>query len=45
MPDDEPFDASLVPPALLTVDLEAIAAEFGTPLFVYDEDEIRATSA
>ncbi len=41
MPDDEPFDASLVPPALLTVDLEAIAAEFGTPLFVYDEDEIR----
>ena len=41
MPDDAPFDASLVPPGLLSVDLEAIAAEFGTPIFVYDEDEIR----
>jgi diaminopimelate decarboxylase len=39
--DDAPFDASLVPPGLLAVDLEAIAQEFGTPVFVYDEDEIR----
>jgi diaminopimelate decarboxylase len=38
---DAPFDASLVPPGLLAVDLEAIADEFGTPVFVYDEDEIR----
>jgi diaminopimelate decarboxylase len=41
MSDDAPFDASLVPPALLTIDLEAIATEFGTPLFVYDEGELR----
>jgi diaminopimelate decarboxylase len=41
VPDDAPFDQSLVPPALLAADLEALAAEFGTPLFVYDEDEIR----
>jgi diaminopimelate decarboxylase len=41
MADDAPFDASLVPPALLTIDLEAIAAEFGTPVFVYDEGELR----
>jgi diaminopimelate decarboxylase len=41
MSDDAPFDASLVPPALLTIDLEAIAAEFGTPIFVYDEGELR----
>ena len=38
---DAPFDASLVPPGLLAIDLEAIADEFGTPVFVYDEDEIR----
>jgi diaminopimelate decarboxylase len=38
---DAPFDASLVPPGLLAADLEAIAQEFGTPVFVYDEDEIR----
>jgi diaminopimelate decarboxylase len=36
-----PLDRSLVPPALLTADLEGLAAEFGTPLFVYDEDELR----
>lgn len=41
MSDDAPFDASLVPPGLLAADLDAIAAEFGTPTFVYDEDEIR----
>jgi diaminopimelate decarboxylase len=38
---DEPFDATLVPPGILAADLDAIAAEFGTPVFVYDEDEIR----
>jgi diaminopimelate decarboxylase len=38
---DAPFDASLVPPGLLSADLGAIAEEFGTPVFVYDEDEIR----
>ena len=37
-----PFDRSLVPPALLEADLDALAAEFGTPLFVYDEDHLRA---
>ncbi len=38
---DAPLDRSLVPPALQTVDHDALAAEFGTPLFVYDEDELR----
>jgi diaminopimelate decarboxylase len=37
----EPFDQSLVPPGLLAADLEAIAAELGTPVFLYDEDELR----
>ncbi|MGZ6963011.1 MAG: diaminopimelate decarboxylase [Acidimicrobiia bacterium] len=37
-----PFDQSLVPAGLLEVDLEALAVEFGTPLFVYDEDHLRA---
>jgi diaminopimelate decarboxylase len=37
-----PFDRSLVPPALLDVDLDALTGEFGTPLFVYDEDHLRA---
>ncbi|MFM8303824.1 MAG: diaminopimelate decarboxylase [Actinomycetota bacterium] len=36
------FDASLVPAGLRALDAETLAAEFGTPLFVYDEDEIRA---
>ena len=36
-----PFDRSLVPEALLEADHEAIAVEFGTPVFVYDEDELR----
>jgi diaminopimelate decarboxylase len=39
--EDSAFDASLVPPGLRSVDLEAVAAEFGTPVFVYDEDELR----
>jgi diaminopimelate decarboxylase len=38
---EAPIDPSLLPPALRTLDTQAIAAEFGTPTFVYDEDEIR----
>ncbi|MEX2254954.1 MAG: diaminopimelate decarboxylase [Acidimicrobiia bacterium] len=42
MTDDEsPFDISLVPRGLRELDLEALADEFGTPVFVYDEDELR----
>jgi diaminopimelate decarboxylase len=37
----EPFDQSLVTPGLVGADLDAIADELGTPLFVYDEDELR----
>jgi diaminopimelate decarboxylase len=37
-----PLDRALVPPALHdAAALEALADEFGTPLFVYDEDELR----
>ena len=36
------FDATLLPPAVRAIDLERVADEFGTPLFVYDEDELRA---
>jgi diaminopimelate decarboxylase len=36
-----PFDTTLVPKGVLDADLEALAAEFGTPLFVYDEGELR----
>ncbi|HEY6317602.1 MAG TPA: diaminopimelate decarboxylase [Acidimicrobiia bacterium] len=39
-----PFDASLVPPAVRAADVEALADEFGTPLFVYDEDALRQRS-
>ncbi len=42
MSDDAPVDLTLVPPALRVADLPALAAEFGTPLFVYDEDHLRA---
>ena len=38
---DAPFDVSLLPPGLRDVDLEALAQEHGTPLFVYDEDFLR----
>ncbi|HSO95639.1 MAG TPA: diaminopimelate decarboxylase [Acidimicrobiia bacterium] len=38
---DAPIDRSLVPPALQDIDHAALVAEFGTPLFVYDEDELR----
>ncbi|MBA2327190.1 MAG: diaminopimelate decarboxylase [Actinobacteria bacterium] len=37
-----PIDRALIAPALLDLDLEALAAEYGTPLFVYDEDELRS---
>ena len=33
------------PPGCSALDLDALAAEFGTPLFVYDEDDVRATGA
>ena len=36
-----PFDKSIASPAVLDADLEALAAAFGTPLFIYDEDEMR----
>jgi len=39
---DAAFDVSLVPPGLRGLDLEVLAAEHGTPLFVYDEDALRA---
>jgi len=35
------FDITLVPPGLRALDLDALAAEHGTPLFVYDEDALR----
>ncbi len=41
MINEAPLDPSLLPPALLTLDADAIATEFGTPTFVYDEDELR----
>jgi diaminopimelate decarboxylase len=41
MSEDAAFDTSLVPPAILAMDLEDVAAEFGTPVFVYDEGELR----
>ena len=41
-PPDAPFDQSLVPPGLLDLDLDRLAAAHGTPLFVYDEDFLRA---
>ncbi len=37
-----PFDPTIVPPGLRDLDLEPLAAEFGTPLFVYDEHHLRA---
>jgi diaminopimelate decarboxylase len=37
-----PLDRALVPPALQDAGmLEALATELGTPLFVYDEDDLR----
>lgn len=39
---DAEFDGSLVPAGLRALDLESLAAEYGTPLFVYDEDALRS---
>ncbi len=39
---DAPFDVTLLPPAIAAADLDALADEFGTPLFVYDEQHLRA---
>ena len=36
-----PIDRALIAPALLDLDLESLAREYGTPLFVYDEDDLR----
>ena len=38
---NEPFDRSLAPDGLLALDLDALADRYGTPLFVYDEDDMR----
>lgn len=37
----EPFDPSLLPAGLRDLDLEPLATEFGTPVFVYDEAHLR----
>lgn len=37
----DPVERSLIPAGLQDVDAEALAGRFGTPLFVYDEDELR----
>ncbi len=41
MINEAPLDRSLLSPGLLALDAAAIAEQFGTPTFVYDEDEIR----
>jgi len=41
MINDAPFDQTLVPAGILAADIDALASEFGTPLFVYDEDHLR----
>ena len=38
----EPFDPTILPAGLRDLNLEPLAAEFGTPLFVYDEQHLRA---
>ena len=38
---DDPFDVSLLPAGLRDLDLEPLATEFGTPVFVYDENHLR----
>lgn len=40
-----PIDPTLIPPGLRAMDLEALAEEYGTPLVVYDEGELRARCA
>jgi diaminopimelate decarboxylase len=39
---ESPLDPTLLPAALRAADLEALARDFGTPLFVYDEAHLRA---
>jgi diaminopimelate decarboxylase len=39
---DDPFDQTLVPEALLELDLDAVAEQYGTPLFLYDEATLRS---
>lgn len=41
MINEAPLDPSLLPPGLRNFDAARVAAEFGTPTFVYDEDELR----
>lgn len=41
MIDESPLDRSLLSPCLQGLDAARIAEEFGTPTFVYDEDELR----
>jgi diaminopimelate decarboxylase len=38
---EAPFDRSLLPAGLRAADLDALARDFGTPLFVYDENHLR----
>ncbi|MCJ7671800.1 MAG: alanine racemase, partial [Acidimicrobiia bacterium] len=38
---EAPLDPSLLPPGLRELDAARVADEFGTPTFVYDEDEVR----
>ena len=41
MSSSDPLDISLVPKGLLELNFSALAQEFNTPLFIYDEDELR----
>ena len=41
MTSSAPIDRTLIAPALRDLDLAAVAEEFGTPVFVYDEDDLR----
>ncbi len=41
MTSSAPIDVTLIPPGLRDLDLEAIAGDVGTPVFVYDEDDLR----
>ena len=41
MINEAPLDPSLLPPGLRELDAARVADEFGTPTFVYDEDEVR----
>jgi len=41
MTSSAPIDPTLIPAGLRDLDLESIARDVGTPVFVYDEDELR----